>query len=93
MLSELQNSCWLAGHIISNYSGLEVPHCPIIPPSARVAGVGLPKGEMTSIIHMVGRTSQVAGLLNHVFSSGDGGAGQIGSLRSRRFGSTLQNYS
>jgi hypothetical protein len=79
---------WLARHIKSNYSGLAVPHCPYIPPPAVVAGVGLPNGEMTSVINMVGQTPNVTGLQNSVSSSGNGGAGRIRSLQStgRRFG-------
>jgi hypothetical protein len=65
--------------IKSNHNGLVAPHCPIIPPSALVAGVGLAKGEMTSVINMVVRTSQVVGPLYSVSSYGDGGAGQYGS--------------
>jgi Zinc finger, C2H2 type len=73
---------WLARHIKSNHSGLAVPHCPIILPPAVVAGVGLPNGEMTSVINMVGRTPNVTGPQIPVSSSGDGGAGWTGSLRS-----------
>jgi hypothetical protein len=86
MLTELKKTpVLLARHIKFNHSGLVAPHCPIIPPSAMFAGVRLPNREMTSVINMVGRTSQVLGPLNPVSSSGDGGAGRIGSLRSRPF--------
>jgi hypothetical protein len=52
---------WLARHINSNHSGLAVPHCPIIPPPAVVAGVRLPNGEMASAINMIGQTPNVQG--------------------------------
>jgi hypothetical protein len=80
-----QTPGWLARHIKSNHSGLAVPHCPIIPPPAVVSGVGLPNGEMKSVINVVGRTPKVMGPQNPVSSSGDGDAGRNGYLRSRRF--------
>jgi hypothetical protein len=55
--------------IKSNHSGLAVPHCPIIPPRAVVTGVGLPSGEMMSVINMVGQTPNMMGLQNPVSSS------------------------
>jgi hypothetical protein len=72
--------------IKSNNKGLAIPHCLIILPPAAVISVGLANGEMTSVINMVSRTSNVTGLLNPVSSSGNGGTGRTGSLRSRRFG-------
>jgi hypothetical protein len=77
---------WLARHINSKHSGLAVPHCPIIPPPAVVAGVGLPNGEMASAINMIGPTPNVKGLQIPASTSGDRGAGRTGSLRSRCFG-------
>jgi hypothetical protein len=56
--------CWLPdikNPTIVAYSGTTLP---IIPPYAMVLGVWLPSREMTSVINMVGQTSQAVGLLN-----------------------------